>query len=210
MVHKTLHLYPQIVLGADQLSGMLDFECIFGRSGPIELEVGSGKGTFLYCQAKACPDTFFIGIEWSSKYYKFAIDRMGRWGITNVRLLRTDAAQFIRDHVPDASISAFHLYFPDPWPKKKHHKRRFFNDDNLSQLFRILRPGGIINTATDHEDYYMQMRQAADRAIAAGQFEEIDFVRPAGAFPGEIVGTNYERKYMKEGRKTYILALRKK
>lgn len=209
MVQKTVKDYPEIILRPENLEGMLDFESLFGRPGPVELEVGSGKGTFILEQAKAFPETLFVGVEWSNKYYKYAVDRLGRWGIQNVKMLRTDAATFIAGHVPDASIQMFHLYFPDPWPKKKHHKRRFFSDENIPQLFRILVLSGIINIATDHEDYFVQMREVADRAIAAGTFEEIEFIRPAGARPGEVVGTNYERKYMKEGRNTHTLALRK-
>jgi tRNA (guanine-N7-)-methyltransferase len=209
MVHKTVKEYPEIVIRPEILEGMLDFESLFGRRGPVELEVGSGKGTFILEQARAFADANYIGVEWSNKYYKYAVDRLGRWGLQNVRMLRTDAATFIVDHVPDASIRMFHLYFPDPWPKKKHHKRRFFSDENIPQLFRILAPSGIMNIATDHEDYFSQMRDVADRAIAAGLFEEIEFTRPAGARSGEVVGTNYERKYMKEGRTTHTLALRK-
>lgn len=209
MVQKKVKDYPELVIEPDKIEGVLDFQSLFGRGGPVELEVGTGKGTFLLEQARMFPDTLFVGIEWAKKYYRYAIDRMGRWGLTNVRMLRTDAAQFIRDHVPDGSIRVFHLYFPDPWPKKKHHKRRFFSDENIPQLYRILECGGIINAATDHEDYYNQMCDVTSRAAAASLFERIEFVRPAGAQPGEVVGTNYERKYMKEGRQTYTLALRK-
>lgn len=209
MVQKTLKDYPHLVIEVNQLEGVINVENVFGRCGPLELEVGSGKGTFLLEQARAFPDALFIGIEWANKYYKYAVDRTGRWGIGNVRWVRDDAADFIRDHIANSSIRMFHLYFPDPWPKKKHHKRRFFGDENLAELVRILEPGGIINMATDHEDYYAQMRRTADKAIAAGLFKETDFVRPAGARPGETVGTNYERKYMKEGRRTYTLALQK-
>jgi tRNA (guanine-N7-)-methyltransferase len=210
MVQKSLHHYPELVLEPERLEGTLTTEMIFGRCGPLELEVGSGKGTFLLEQARAFPETLFIGIEWANKYYKYAVDRLGRWGVSNVRLVRTDAADFIREHIGDGSVRMFHLYFPDPWPKKKHHKRRFFSEENLPEMVRILSAGGIINMATDHEDYYAQMRRVADGAIRAALFEEIDFVRPAGARPGETAGTNYERKYMKEGRQTYTLALRKR
>jgi tRNA (guanine-N7-)-methyltransferase len=134
---------------------------------------------------------------------------MGRWNIKNVRLMRTDAATFISEHVPDESIQRFHLYYPDPWPKKKHNKRRFFCDENLSQLRRILVPGGIINIATDHADYFEQMTDVGRRAVKHGMFVEIEFIRPSGAKEGEFVGTNYERKYIKEGRSTYTLALKK-
>ncbi|MHC5082700.1 MAG: tRNA (guanine(46)-N(7))-methyltransferase TrmB, partial [Planctomycetota bacterium] len=113
------------------------------------------------------------------------------------------------DHIPDASISIFHLYFPDPWPKKRHNKRRFFCDENLIQLLRILVPDGVINIATDHADYFQQMTEVADKAVDNGLVERIPFTRAAGARDGELVGTNYERKYIIEGRDTYTLALRK-
>ncbi len=192
------------------LEGWIDFESIWEQIAPVEMEIGSGKGTFLVEQAKMFPRINFLGIEWANKFYKYAVDRMERWGLSNVRVLRTDAAIFIKEHIPDASIQTFHLYFPDPWPKKKHHKRRFFCDDNLAEIYRILKPDGIINIATDHENYYEQMTEVAGKAIGAGLFKEIPFIRPAGAKEGELVGTNYERKYLKEGRLTYTLSLRKK
>ena len=209
MLRKNQTLYTDIAIDADSLDGPVDLAAYFRRPGPIEMEVGSGKGTFLVTQAKAFPLTNFLGIEWGNKYYTYAVDRLGRWQFENVRMLRTDAAEFIAEHVPDGCIQMFHLYFPDPWPKARHHKRRFFCDDNLAQLHRILAPEGIINVATDHDHYFEQMREVADRAITAGTFEEIAFARPVGAAEGEIVGTNYERKYIPEGRRTHTLALKK-
>lgn len=209
MAKRTVNDDLKISIEPENMAGRLDFDDIFGRSAPVEMEVGSGKGTFLLEEAKAFPEKNFFGIEWANKYYKYAVDRIGRWEIPNVRLMRTDAAPFIVEHLPDASIQVFHLYFPDPWPKKKHHKRRFFCDENLIHLVRILKPDGIINMATDHAGYFEQMTEVAGRAIEQGLVKEIDFIRPAGARDGETVGTNYERKYMKEGRKTYTLTLQK-
>ena len=209
MIKRTIKTYPEISVLPENIEGNIDFDVLFGRSAPVEMEVGCGKGTFLLEEAKAFPEKNFFGIEWANKYYKYATDRIGRWGLPNVRLMRTDAATFIAEHIPDAAIEVFHLYFPDPWPKKKHNKRRFFCDENLVQLLRILRPDGIINIATDHADYFEQMTGVARRAIEQKLVKEIDFIRPAGAKDGEIVGTNYERKYMEEGRKTYTLALQK-
>ena len=202
--------YKNISVKPESIPGMIDFDVLFGRSAPIEMEVGCGKGTFILEEARAFPDKNFFGIEWANKYYKLAVDRMGRWNTPNVRMMRTDAADFIAEHIPDASIGVFHLYFPDPWPKKRHNKRRFFCDENLAQLLRILKPNGIINVATDHADYFDQMIEVAKRAIEQGVVKEIDFIRPAGAKDGEAVGTNFERKYLKEGRKTHTLALQKR
>ena len=209
MIKRIIKDYPEISVSLENIEGNIDFDVLFGRSAPVEMEVGCGKGTFLLEEAKAFPEKNFFGIEWANKYYKYAVDRIGRWDLPNVRLMRTDAAMFIAEHIPDAAIQVFHLYFPDPWPKKKHNKRRFFCDENLVQLLRILRPDGIINIATDHADYFEQMTGVARRAIEQKLVKEIDFIRPAGAKDGEIVGTNYERKYMEEGRKTYTLALQK-
>lgn len=201
--------YPEISLDPHEIDRLMDFDNIFGRSAPVEMEVGSGKGTFLLAEARAYPEKNFFGIEWANKYFRYAVDRIGRWNVANVRVMRTDAATFIAEHIPDESIGRFHLYFPDPWPKKRHNKRRFFCDENLVQLLRILKPDGIINIATDHDDYFEQMTEVAGRAIEKKRVKAIDFIRPAGAEEGERVGTNYERKYLKEGRTTYTLALQK-
>ena len=208
-MEKIIKDYENISIRPESVAGMLNFDILFGRSVPVEMEVGSGKGTFLLEEAKAFPEKNFFGIEWANKYYKLAVDRMGRWDMANIRMMRTDAASFIAEHISDESIGVFHLYFPDPWPKKRHNKRRFFCDENLTQLLQILKPDGIINIATDHADYFEQMSAVAERAVEQGRVREIDFIRPAGAGEGELVGTNYERKYMKESRKTYTLALQK-
>ncbi|MCI0499624.1 MAG: tRNA (guanosine(46)-N7)-methyltransferase TrmB [Planctomycetales bacterium] len=210
MGQKRIQDYPAVAVASEDVEGMVDFSVFFGRSAPVEMEIGSGKGTFLVSQAAAFPEINFFGIEWANKYYRYAVDRIGRKGTGNIRLIRTDAASFIQRHIPDASIRVFHLYFPDPWPKKRHHKRRFFCHENLDQIFRILEPGGIINIATDHADYFEQMTAVARHAIGQGRFDEVPFIRPAGAQEGEVVGTNYERKYLREGRKTHTLALRKR
>jgi tRNA (guanine-N7-)-methyltransferase len=207
---KTLQKYTDIAVPFENLDGRMDFAYLFGRSGPVHIEIGSGKGTFLLAEAQTHPEINYLGIEWTSRYYRYAVDRMGRWGMGNVRLIRADAVELVEDFFPDASIECFHIYFPDPWPKKYHHKRRFFSDTNLVQLLRCLVPGGTVNLATDHEDYFQQMEDVLGRAFTAGTMEPMDFIRPAGAGTDEIVGTNYERKYKKEGRKTYTLAARKK
>ena len=206
---RAIRNYPHLVIEPEGLEGPVEFGKLFGRVAPVHLEIGSGKGTFLVSQARAFPQINFVGIEWASKYYRYAVDRFGRWGIDNVRMIRTDAADFIENFVPDGSIEMFHIYFPDPWPKKRHHKRRFFDADNVHQLHRCLLQGGLVNIATDHEDYYRQMKEVAGQVISESLFEEAEFIRPVGAREGETVGTNFERKYLKQGKSVYSLALRK-
>ena len=205
---RILKQYDTTVLKPEDLTDLLDFARIFGRCAPVHVEIGSGKGTFLVEQAKAQTDVNFVGIEWASKYYRHAADRLGRWGLANVRITRADAAAFIRDCVPVESVDCFHIYFPDPWPKKKHHKRRFVQRDNVEMLIQRLGPGGRIQMATDHADYFEQMQEMTSAFGEA--LEEIEFSRPAGAGEGELTGTNYERKYIKDQRTIHALAFRKK
>ncbi len=200
--------YQNISLKSEEIEGRCDFERIFGRKNSVHIEIGSGKGTFLLNQAKAQPETNFLGIEWANKYYRHAVDRIGRWAIENVRIIRADAAVFITDFLPDKSVDCFHIYFPDPWQKKRHHKRRFVNQANLDQMLRCLTPAGTIRMATDHPDYYQVMTEVIKSNNS--RLEKIDFFPTASADAGEWVGTNFERKYLKQGRKIYTLAVKKK
>ncbi len=204
---RKLQEYPSVSLEPEDLDGRINFFKIFGRSGPIHIEIGSGKGTFLVNQAKAQPDDNFIGIEWARKYYRYAVDRVGRWGLKNVRIIRTDAAVFIADFIADSSVDCFHIYFPDPWPKKRHHKRRFICAANLEHLLRCLKAGGQLKIATDHTDYFEVIQELINNEKQ--RLEETQFLTTAGADTGEWVGTNFERKYIKDQRAIYTLAFRK-
>jgi len=207
-MRRELKDYPQISLKVEELNGQVDFVRIFGRKGAVHIEAGSGKGTFLLGEASALSEVNFLGIEWSRRYYRSAVDRMGRWGVKNVRIIRTDAASFLTQFVADGSVDCFHIYFPDPWPKKRHHKRRFFNRANFGQLLRCLKTGGQIRLVTDHKDYFEQIEQVI--CEQGGAVERIDFVRAFGAEEDEAVGTNYERKYIRDKRAIHTIALRKK
>ena len=204
---RILKDYPGIALKAEDLDGKIDFACIIGRPGRLHVEIGSGKGTFLLNQARAQPDDNFLGIEWTRRYYRYAVDRFGRWGLTNVQIIRTDAAAFLADFVQNNTVDCFHIYFPDPWPKKRHHKRRFFCPANLEQLIRCLKVGGQLRIATDHADYFDQIEKVV--TARSDKLEKIDFLPTAGADQGEWVGTNFERKYIKDQRPIYTIAVRK-
>jgi len=203
---RTLKDYSEISLKPEDFDGKMDFDRIFGRHGPVHVEIGSGKGTFLLHQAQALPSDNFLGIEWANRYYRYAVDRIGRWGLANVRIIRTDAAGFIAESVPDGSVDCFHIYFPDPWPKKRHHKRRFLCPANLDHLVRGLKAGGQLRIATDHADYFEQIKEVI--AADSDRLEAVGFIRPAGAEAGEWAGTNFERKYIKDQRPIYTLAVR--
>jgi tRNA (guanine-N7-)-methyltransferase len=206
---KVINDYPEISLIEDSIEGKADFDEIFGRKAEVHIEIGSGKGTFLVNQARAFEDINFLGIEWAGRYYRLAVDRIGRWGIGNVRIMRTDAAHFIDEHVADSSISRFHIYFPDPWPKARHHKRRLICTENMQHFIRCLKDGGVMNVATDYVEYFEQMVEVFQKEVDNGRIELIEFTRAFDAKDGEMVGTNFERKYLVEGRVTNTIAARK-
>ena len=203
--------FEDIAMDLDNLGYPLDLGRVFSRSAPLQVEVGSGKGTFLVNQARALAEVNFLGIEWANKFYRYCVDRLRRWQMENVRVVRADARDFIRRYLPDESVDMFHIYFPDPWPKKRHHKRRFFTEENMGQVLRALKLGGRLQVATDYKEYFEVMQQLLTGGGGASKsFEEIPFQPPASAADGESVGSNFERKYQAEGRKIYTLALRKR
>ena len=207
-MQRILKEYPEVALKPEELDGKIDFVRIFGRAGPVHIEIGCGRATFLLNQAIAQPEANFLGIERAGKFYRHAVDRIGRWAVRNVRIIRTDAAVFLTEFVREDSVDCFHIYFPDPWPKKRHRKRRFFCSANCQQMLRCLRPGGVIKLATDHAEYFEQIQ--AVLGAEAGRLEETEFLPTAGAKIGEWVGTNFERKYLKEQRPIYTKAAKKR
>lgn len=204
---RLLREYPDIAIKPETFDGKIAFEKVFGRCASVHIEVGSGRGTFLVHQAKLSPDVNFLGIEWASRYYRYSVDRIGRWGLKNVRMLRADAAAFISEFIPDNSVDCFHIYFPDPWPKKKHHKRRFICDKNLEQMLRCLKKNGTARIATDHADYFEQIEKVL--SAKSDCLQRVAFLPTAGACLGEWIGTNFERKYLKEKRPIYTTAVKK-
>ena len=117
----------------------------------FQIEIGSGKGTFLVQQAPLRPEVNYLGIEWSGEFFKYAADRMRRHELGNVRMLHADATEFLRYWCADGVASVIHLYFSDPWPKARHHKRRVVQDRTLEDLWRVLAPGGELRLVTDHD-----------------------------------------------------------
>ena len=199
-----------IAVDLDKCIDGIDLEELFGRTAPFHLEIGSGKGTFLLNEARAHPELNYLGVEWANEFYRYSVDRIRRWGLTNVRILRADARDVIGRFLPDESVAVLHIYFPDPWPKKRHHKRRFFIPANLRHVFRCLVKGGELHLATDHADYFVIISDLLLRdPQIAPLFREIDFLTAAAAEKGEWVGTNFERKYIREGRQIYTLAVEK-
>ncbi|MFK7961017.1 MAG: tRNA (guanosine(46)-N7)-methyltransferase TrmB [Phycisphaerales bacterium] len=175
----------------------------------FELEIGAGKGTFLVQQAVLEPDTNFLGVEHAGEFTRFAADRARRHQLANVRMLHADAVEVIRWRMKPAVAAVIHLYFSDPWPKARHHKRRVVQDETLPQFHRILQPEGELRIVTDHDDLWEWYVEHAARAVDAGLFTREAFVRPASAGEGELVGTNFERKFKVEGRNFRAMTLKR-
>ncbi|MBB6429585.1 tRNA (guanosine(46)-N7)-methyltransferase TrmB [Algisphaera agarilytica] len=202
---------PELDHGPLDLRTWFKFERTAQAEGPgagFDLEIGSGKGTFLVQQAGLEPEVDFLGVEWSKKFWRLAADRARRHGLGNVRLLWADATVFVRNYVADEALRRVHIYFPDPWPKARHNKRRSVQAPFLRELHRVLQPGGEIRLATDHADYFQWMQEHA--AQVEDLFERRPFERPASAGEGELVGTNFERKYIREGREFQAMILVKR
>jgi len=178
------------------------------QSHPLELEIGSGKGTFLVQQASVVPQVNYIGVEYSKSYWRHGADRCRRRGLENVRLVHAEAGTFVRYYVPEGCLRQVHIYFPDPWPKKRHHKRRLIQESFLRMIHPKLTPDGQINIATDHGEYFQWMIEHVQRVDSL--FERRPFQSPDSAGDGEQVGTNFERKYKLQGRSFHAMVLRKR
>jgi len=192
-----------IMLDASVTKSPVDFAAIFGNTRPVEIEIGTGKGTFLLERAQARPEVNFLGIEYAKPYCCYAADRFRRHGLENIRMLHADAGDFFKACIPDESLLRVHIYFPDPWPKRRHHRRRLFQPPFLAEVRRVLRIGGQLILVTDHMGYFNQMRNVL--AARSEGFVTIAMPKMSNA-EGEIVGTNFERKYIAEGRPFYSAA----
>ena len=190
-----------------QFDDGLRFDAVFGNGNPIEVEIGSGKGRFIIRSSRDNPHTNYIGIERAYKFFTIMKERVEKARTVNVRLLRTEADYFIPAYVPPGSVQAFHIYFPDPWPKTKHRRRRLVNPDFFDMLRDRLAPGGCIRLATDFAEYFAIMLRTG-RGCAGLEELYCRTIDPAGADP-ESGATHYERKYLMHGRAIYRAAYKK-
>ncbi len=178
----------------------LDLQKIFRRPAPVEVDLGCGDGRFLTAMAGRHPDRNFLGIERLVGRIRSACGKAARAQLPNVRVLLIESAYAVEYLLPPASIDVLHLLFPDPWPKKRHHRRRLVSSDFLAAAHRALAPAGRLRIATDQVDYFQAIRQLA----AASEFrDEVDY--GTDNFPL----TTFEKHFVAAGAPIYRLRLRK-
>ncbi len=181
-----------------QFSSCLDWTELFGNSNPVQIEVGCGKGRFLTESCLKNPNTNFIGLENSWKYVLRTQERLKKYGQTNACIGYIDAPYFVQQYVADHSVESYHVYFPDPWPKDRHQKRRIFNDPIwISEIVRTLKPdSGFLFFATDFVEYFSLIKQLLDDRSEL-------ICRPEMSADQNYIQTSFEIKYRRQGRPIY-------
>jgi tRNA (guanine-N7-)-methyltransferase len=144
----------QWLLAEEDLDVPVTAESLVGRAAPLEIEVGSGKGLFLAHATQAVPQHVFLGIEISAKYARHAAAGLATLSSANGRVVRGDGVRIFRERLVRGSIEAVHVYFPDPWWKQRHRKRRVMQEEFVRGVERVLRQGGVLHFWTDVEEYF--------------------------------------------------------
>jgi len=190
-----------MVIGEQNLPQQsLQLESLFETKGEkLVLEIGCGKGAFLCQYALNFPQNCILGAEWDAYCSNLTAKKIAKQGLKNAAVMRGDLFYFLRDLMPAASIDEVHIYFPDPWPKRRHHKNRLvLREGFLEQIHRVLKPGKrLFHWATDHEEYNTLALEAFRNFPNAKTLEENN------AEPTYGIETGFEKKYKKEGRKIY-------
>lgn len=188
---------PRVFLpGEGEDAPPVDFAALFGRVAPVEMEIGVGKGRFLLNAAAANRDRDYFGLEIEAEYAAIARLRAERAGLTNVRVERLDGKAFVLRRLAPGAVAALHVYFPDPWPKKRHHKRRLLQPAFVHELALRLQPGGYLHVATDWRDYAGSILAAlsAERLLrnTARDYAKRPAYRPVTKFERRGVGLGHE------------------
>jgi tRNA (guanine-N7-)-methyltransferase len=177
----------------------LDPPKIFGREAPLHVDLGCAEASFLLELAKRHPERNFLGIERQAGRVAKACGRAGRSQVQNFRILHLETSYAVRYLLPEKSVETFYLLFPDPWPKRRHQKRRVVSPDFLQSIHHALASNGVFQIATDQQDYFLQIQNLA-RDL---QFEQIEF-------DGETLPTTrFERIFQQQDAPIYRLSLRK-
>src|SRR4051812_15655596 len=197
---SALTITSEIELVPANCCELLDLPAIFGRQALLEVDLGSGDGSFLAGIAAENPKTNFLGVERLLGRVRTACRKIERAGLTNARVLRIEISYAVERLLPANSVSVFHLMFPDPWPKRRHAPRRLVNETFLLSLHRALRPDGIVRVTTDEVAYF---RQIARLTSQSQHFTVIADPVPLGAT------SKFEKRFTQQGVAIHRLVLRK-
>ncbi len=185
---------------------LVDPQTFFPQPQPLEIEMGSGKGLFLLNVAQARPEHNFLGVEMAHKYAEFCALRLQRNDLANARMIDGDGVRMFRELLPTACATAVHVYFPDPWWKARHHKRRVMNAGFVRDIERVLLPGGSLHFWTDVEEYYLGSLE-----LLAAETKLSGPLSVAEPIPSHDLDyrTNFERRKRQAGLPIYRSEFRK-
>ncbi|WP_425413506.1 tRNA (guanosine(46)-N7)-methyltransferase TrmB [Micromonospora rhizosphaerae] len=192
-------LWPAYGLDIGAPDGPFDATAPFGRRAPLVLEIGSGMGDATAAMAAADPDRHYLAVEVHTPGIANLLELVERHGLSNVRVARGDALDLVRA-MPEGSLEAVHVFFPDPWPKARHHKRRLIQPTHVALLRSRLVPGGTLHCATDWAEYAESMRETL--AADPGLVDAHDGFAPR---PGHRPVTRFERRALTAGRSIFDL-----
>ncbi len=182
-----------------------DFHLLFGRHAPRVLEIGFGMGETTAAIAQARPDDDFIGIEVHGPGVGSLLKRVAELGLSNVRVIQHDAVEVVAAMIAPESLAGIHVFFPDPWPKKRHHKRRLLKPDFIGELTRRLAPGGYLHVATDWEEYAHEVL-----ASLAAEPRLANTVDGFASRPGYRPLTKFETRGLKLGHGVWDMIFRRR
>lgn len=187
-------------------SALVWAEIVPDDANEVEIEIGSGKGSFMVEAARTRPLVFFVGIEAGPTYAAYCADRLLRQGLKNACMVVDDARLFLKDSVPQGRVRRLHIYYPDPWPKRRHRKRRIFDGEFPLLAHRILEPHGELLIATDNCRYFGEILAvcgASQELRRSSELEERYGIETGGLAFGP---TNFSKKYREQGRSMYRAA----
>jgi tRNA (guanine-N7-)-methyltransferase len=179
---------------------------IFGNSNPVEIEIGPGKGGFLLALARNTPEHNFFGVEISKRRALRLASLIERDGPANAVAIHADVTCLLPLMIWPESVMTYHLYFPDPWWKRRHHSRRLFRDDFVTAVVRTLAPGGEILLASDVDQYFAEIVR---RLSTVPELRQFSWERDQATRRGKLILTDFERKYRHEGRPVFYAGFRK-
>lgn len=183
------------------------FADFFGNENPVEIEIGCGKGKFLTARALNNLAINFLGIDRVGKWLKRRKEQTEKRSVSNIRFIKAEARVFLTKAISPESVSVFHIYFPDPWPKRRHHARRVVNADFFRLLYSRLKVGGLVEIATDDEDYFTAIKKSV--ATTAELWDNARETRNERILDA-MNKTNYELKWIMQGKPLFYLELKKK